>query len=398
MILELKIKNYLSFKYEVTFSFEATADKTLDDYYVVEKADGTRILKMMMVYGANASGKSNLINAFEFVSSFIHSIPEDKDEETGFVPYKFSDSISESGEFNLLFYVGEKKYRYHLILTESVVVSENLYYYPGTQPATVFKRDFNANTKTSELEFGNKIKISKQATEAVQLKTLNNTSVFAAYNQVNISIPEFELVVEWFKDQYMGSINPYTSLTSFSDSAIKNDANIKKQALQFLKEADFNITDVLFEEQVNIVPEEIKLFEHTVIQHGKENKYLLDEESISKATLFFYTLSVPYLLTIERNAFLSIDNLEVGLHEHLVEHLIREFLKKSESAQLLFTTQMATILNHRDILRKDVIWFSEIKESGASELYSLSDFNFRKELSFFNAYNLGKFGAVPELT
>ena len=93
MILELKIKNYLSFKGQVAFSFEATADKTLDDYYVVEKKDGTRILKMMMVYGANASGKSNLINAFEFVNTFIHSIPEDKDEETGFVPFKFSNSI-----------------------------------------------------------------------------------------------------------------------------------------------------------------------------------------------------------------------------------------------------------------------------------------------------------------
>src|SRR5690554_7591017 len=76
MILDLKIQNFLSFKQETTFSFEATADKTLEDYYVAVQEDGTRILKLGMVYGANASGKSNLVEAFRFVSKFVHRVPQ----------------------------------------------------------------------------------------------------------------------------------------------------------------------------------------------------------------------------------------------------------------------------------------------------------------------------------
>src|SRR5690554_7542921 len=90
MILDLKIQNFLSFKQETTFSFEATADKTLEDYYVAVQEDGTRILKLGMVYGANASGKSNLVEAFRLVSKFVHRVPpEGRNAETDFVPFSF---------------------------------------------------------------------------------------------------------------------------------------------------------------------------------------------------------------------------------------------------------------------------------------------------------------------
>ena len=103
MILEFKIKNYLSFKDEVTFSFEATADKNLEEYYVTEVVPGVRILKLGIVYGANASGKSNLISAFDFLSSFVSNIRKDKDEKTGFIPFAFGNTKDESGRLELTF-------------------------------------------------------------------------------------------------------------------------------------------------------------------------------------------------------------------------------------------------------------------------------------------------------
>ena len=78
-------------------------------------------------------------------------------------------------------------------------------------------------------------------------------------------------------------------------------------------------------------------------------------------------------------------------------HFLKEFLHKSNQAQLLFTTHNMSLLNEKDILRKDAIWFTEKQEDGATDLFSMADFNFRKELSFYNAYKLGKFGGVPEL-
>ena len=89
MILQLKIRNYLSFKEEVTFSFEATSDRALDDYYVAEPIPGVRILKMAMVYGANSSGKSNLLKAFSFLWEFFNRIPTEKERSTRFIPFMF---------------------------------------------------------------------------------------------------------------------------------------------------------------------------------------------------------------------------------------------------------------------------------------------------------------------
>ena len=424
MILELKIRNFLSFKEEVTFSFEATADKTLDGYYVVTKKDGTRILKMMMIYGANASGKSNLISAFQFLLDFVEQSPDSKSEGTSFIPFRFVNEIDKTGEFDLSFYVGEEKFRYYLSIDSEKVDKEELYFYPGTQPASVYKRWFDNEKNISLLTFGNKVKLSKQALEAIQLNTLKNASVFSAYDQVNVSIPLLDMVVKWFNEQYFSSIDPYTSLTEFSDREIKSNLKIKESALNFLKEADFNITDVIFEEKTRQIPDFIintidssplsdedkkrikeekiyiydeKYFKHKVIDDNKTFYYILEERLQSQGTLRYYGLTAPFFKAIEKNAFLPIDEIGSALHPLLVIHYVKEFLQRSIEAQLLFTTHNMSILNEKEILRKDAIWFTEKKENGSTELFSLADFNFRKELSYYNAYKIGKFGAIPEL-
>lgn len=424
MILELKIKNFLSFKNEVSFSFEATLDKTLEDYYVAEQIDGTRILKMAMVYGANASGKSNLIEAFEFLNDFTKHIPEEKEGGTSFVPFLFGETAKEPGYLELVFYVSGRKHKYQLLIDENTVLEEKLYIFPRTQPAVIFNRYFDAQKKISVLEFGSKIKISSQGVEAIQLKTLKNASVFAAYKQVNVAIPELEEVVGWLDRQYLNAINPYTDLTNFSDNAIKASEEVKKHALHFLKEADFNITDVLFEDKVRKMPEEMMkfiesapiseeeratimkekvfhieetFFKHRILSEGHENFHKLPESSQSQGTLRYYGLSAPFYHAIKNNAFLPIDEIGSALHPLLVIHFLKEFLQKSNQAQLIFTTHNMSILNEKDMLRKDAIWFTEKGEDGATELFSMADFNFRKELSFYNAYKIGKFGAIPEL-
>ena len=181
MILELKIRNFLSFKDEVTFSFEATSDNTLDEYYVAEPVPGVRILKLAMVYGANASGKSNLLHAFDFIGDFVRHIPKEFDNSTQFIPFKFDITNDMPGSFELIFYIDELKYRYQLELDRVKVLKETLFYYPGTQPAVIFDRHFDETKQVSIVSFGPKTKISEQAAEVIQLKTLKNMSVFAAF-------------------------------------------------------------------------------------------------------------------------------------------------------------------------------------------------------------------------
>ncbi|MDR3188894.1 MAG: AAA family ATPase, partial [Prevotellaceae bacterium] len=200
MILELKIKNFLSFKEEVTFSFEATKDKSFEDCQVVEVAPNTRILRLAVVYGANASGKSNLIDAFEFLSDFWFYIPESRDKSTNTVPFLLDRKTPhEPSEFSLIFYIGGTKYLYSLALNAKAVISEKLFVYPGTQPALIFDRKLN-KAGISEVAFNpQRVKLSQAAKDEITIKCLANMSVLAAYNQVNVAIPEMESVIWWIK-------------------------------------------------------------------------------------------------------------------------------------------------------------------------------------------------------
>ena len=424
MILELKIKNFLSFKDEVVFSFEATSDKYLEDYYVAEPEPGVRILKMAMIYGANASGKSNVLHAFDFVRSFVKRIPTQSEKSTEFIPFKFVDNQDLPGSFDMIFYIEGTKYKYSLVLDEEKVHSEILHYYPGTQPAIIFERTLDIKNDTSILKFGSKIKLSDQAIEAIQLKTLKNMSVFAAFTQVNISLPQLNIPLNWFRKQFMPMIDPYSSLTNYSDSYIKKDDRVKNQALDFINKADFNISAVSFKKQTTWLDDEVlklieagsmpdeqkhkllnekaihidkRLFEHKIIINNKVKYYSLPDELESKGTLRYYGLSAPFFNAISNDSFLSIDEIGTALHPLLVMHFLKEFLKKSNKAQLLFSTHNDSLLSEKDIIRKDAIWFTEKDKQGITSLYSLSDFNIRKELSYYNAYKQGKFGAIPNL-
>lgn len=424
MILELKFKNFLSFKDEVVFSFEATSDKYLEDYYVAEPEPGVRILKMAMIYGANASGKSNVLHAFDFVRSFVKRIPTQSEKSTEFIPFKFVDNQDLPGSFDMIFYIEGTKYKYSLVLDEEKVHSEILHYYPGTQPAIIFERTLDIKNDTSILKFGSKIKLSDQAIEAIQLKTLKNMSVFAAFTQVNISLPQLNIPLNWFRKQFMPMIDPYSSLTNYSDSYIKKDERVKNQALDFINKADFNISAVSFKKQTTWLDDEVlklieagsmpdeqkhkllnektihidkRLFEHKIIINNKVKYYSLPDELESKGTLRYYGLSAPFFNAISNDSFLSIDEIGTALHPLLVMSFFERILKKSNKAQLLFSTHNDSLLSEKDIIRKDAIWFTEKDKQGITSLYSLSDFNIRKELSYYNAYKQGKFGAIPNL-
>jgi AAA15 family ATPase/GTPase len=429
MILELKIKNFLSFKEEVTFSFEATKDKTFEDYQLVEVAPNTRILRLAVVYGANASGKSNLLNAFEFLRNFWFDIPEDKDEAIRVYPFLL-DKVTpqEPSGFSLIFYIEGIKYLYTLAIDNKKVISEKLYVYPGVQPALIFDRQLKGNV--SEITFNPKrVKISQAAKEEITVKCLPNMSVFAAYNQVNVAAPEMDRVIEWIKFRYMQSINPETSgLVSYAENEITKGGTTKEYLLNFLHRADYNITNINTEEVEENVPEEmlsfllskaddlpndekerlkkertIKLrktaFEHQIITNkGESEFYKLPKGLQSAGTLRTFGLSGVIRKAVERNAFLTIDEIESSLHPRLVEFIIEDFFKQKGQSQLLLTTHYDGLLEEDDLLRKDSIWFTDKKENGATELYSLADFKgVNRITSLQKAYKYGKFGATPNI-
>jgi AAA15 family ATPase/GTPase len=425
MIQEIKIQNFLSFKDEVTFSFEATTDSTLSDYYIIDSIPGVKLLKLAMVYGANASGKSNLINAVHFLRNLIFNDVDNKEEEINFHAFEFDSTRDDPGKFEMIFYVANMKHKYQVIVDKKFIYEEKLFAYTSVQPSLVFNRYYNDNLKTSVIEFGSKIKISNAAKEQISLLTLKNISVFAAFAKINLTIPEINNVFEWFNNQFLPPIFPSLDLTGYSDVLIKENAEIKKSALEFIRKADFNISDIHFitesksvgddflkmldyapiskEEKERISNEksvsiENTFYEHKIEKNGNTEFHRLSEEFESRGTLRYYGLSGPFHKAIENNAFLIIDEIGTSLHPLLVIHFIKEFLKKSKTSQLLCTTHNMSLLMEKDILRRDAIWITEKAKNGATSLYSIADFpEFRKELSFFNYYKQGKFGGIPEL-
>ena len=402
MIAEIKFKNMFSFRDETVLSFEADKSKDLESYHVVELAPDVKLLKLAVIYGANASGKSNIIKVCDFIRSFITCTPLNKAELIKIVPFLLNRTSKEqASEFSVSFYAmnGDKaiRYVYSVLLETTHIVRETLIYYLSQQPATVFERSMENNV--SSIKFGQKVKISTAAKEEITLKCLPNMSVFAAYMQVNTNIAEMETALQYLTKQMMPAIVPTSSLSRYAEEAIKKET-AKEYILRYLQEADFNISNISSKEQ------ETKkgVVNYTMYQHkvssglGGNDHYEFPELYESDGTIRTFGLASQIQNRIGSNAFLAVDEIESSLHPKLIEYMIERFLKESKQAQLLLTTHYDGLLGEEDLLRKDNIWFAEKNTDGASVLYPLTDFKGLNRISSLQkAYKFGKFGAVPNL-
>lgn len=427
MIQELKISNFLSFKEEVTFSFEATKDNTYEDYQVVEVAKDIRLLRFAVVYGANASGKSNLISAFEFLHDFWFETKKDIREQINAIPFKLDrETPKQPSFFSLKFYVEGVRYWYQLEVDERKVHSEKLYYYSSVQPTLLFERTFKNNV--SVISFNQAVvKISAVAKEEINLKCLPNISFFAARNQVNVALPKIDAALDWMRQRVLDTLYPVSPMFEFAESKILKDEILKKHLLDFVKEADFNITDIKskmekqevpqhfldFIKKSETLPEEEKEriledaytqistdFEHTVTNTRGIEKYFLPEDRESEGTRRITGVQTALYMTLQANAFLAIDEIESSLHPELIVYLLKKFLEnKNNRAQLLITTHYDPLLNLTDeLFRKDSVWFTEKRATGSTELYSLVEFNgLNRIASLQKAYRQGRFGAIPRI-
>ena len=402
MIAEIKFKNMFSFRDETVLSFEADKSKDLESYHVVELAPDVKLLKLAVIYGANASGKSNIIKVCDFIRSFITCTPLNKAELIKIVPFLLNRTSKEqASEFSVSFYAmnGDKaiRYVYSVLLETTHIVRETLIYYLSQQPATVFERSMENNV--SSIKFGQKVKISTAAKEEITLKCLPNMSVFAAYMQVNTNIAEMETALQYLTKQMMPAIVPTSSLSRYAEEAIKKET-AKEYILRYLQEADFNISNISSKEQ------ETKkgVVNYTMYQHkvssglGGNDYYEFPELYESDGTIRTFGLASQIQNSIGSNAFLAVDEIESSLHPKLIEYMIERFLKESKQAQLLLTTHYDGLLGEEDLLRKDNIWFAGKNTDGASVLYPLTDFKGLNRISSLQkAYKFGKFGAVPNL-
>jgi hypothetical protein len=343
----------------------------------VEVAPGVRLLRFAMIMGANASGKSNLLYAMEFLRRFWFERKQEVDEPTGCTPFLLDNEMAgKPSKFEIRFWTKGVKYWYVLTLDQACLHDEKLYYYKkgSAQPTLIVKRQLD-EAGHSVVSFNTAaVKISNAAQEEIQLKCLNNMSLFAARNQVNLSLPIFDDARDWMRTGILPLIEPNTQMFNYAKQRIHEDVALKQYMLDFVRQADFNITDVQSDE------EEIKL------SHG------------TKRTL---GLETTIYEAVRTGALLNVDEFDASLHPDLLEFTIQRFLQEKSESQMIISTHYDPLLaTVDDLIRKDSVWFTEKGEDGASKLYSLTDFKGLGKMSstsIRNAYRHGQFGALPNI-
>lgn len=400
MILEFSVANFLSFKNKVTFSMLANASKGLEDNYTI--INDKKVLKTAVLYGANASGKSNLFKILTIVILMLRSSNKaDINAKLPVVPFKFDEkTIKEPSEFEIKFYTNNIRYVYGFKADTNQIYEEYLYYYPKGRETKIFDR-----TNVNQYSYTQK---SKKKLKDIEKKNANNKFFLATATTWNFeeTKPAYD-----FLTSGIGTCFNIEELKNIAFEAYEKDnKKLKEFALDFLKKTDFNIEDykvskVDFPPKIlmNIpdvfktdLPENPKLF-HVLFKHKGTDNYLnLDEESLGTQMIFAL---IPFIAdTLNNKKVLIIDELDKSLHPFLV-HYIVEMFHDSEvnqnGAQLIFNTHDTNLLD-LNILRRDQICFTEKNnDNGESDLYSLSDFSVRKSENVGKGYMLGRYGAVP---
>jgi len=420
MLIEFKVGNFLSFKETVTFSMVASdidsQDCDLDYNGVFSINKELKLLKTAAIYGANASGKSNLAKAFGFMKKFVINSSKEMQvtDPIDVEVFRLSSEMEGSPSFfEITFFIDQKIYRYGFQITTEEIVKEWLYCTSKTREFNLFKRN-KKDITISKKYFGEG--------QGLEQRTKQNSLFLSVSAQFNVKLSE--QLLEWFADL---RVLPGESSSEhfYSNTTLKllESPKMKQDVIGLIKELDLSISDISIkkmspEDLPQNMPEEMKRailslpnYKYQVQTfHDKYNKkgeligqeqFDLDE-SESEGTKKVFYLSLLLLNALRNRQILVIDELDAKLHP-LITHKIVQLFNSQEynphSAQLIFMTHDTNLLNTSlfgsRLLRRDQVWFTEKNQQGATDLYSLAEYDIKEDSPFEADYIHGKYGAIP---
>ncbi len=405
MYIDLSVRNLFSFGEEQTFSFKAY-DK-IKDYekdFIVEIGK-YKLLKMLMIYGANASGKTNILKCFSLLNELILD-KRDIDHEINSKPFLLDPVFKNQPSTLIANFLVKKKdnyirYKYEINFTSEEIINEKLEYYPTIQPALVFERKKeNANERGMVLKVGSTISLSKADREVILANTLKNNTILSVFNRVNPLFEHAKNVWKWHFDRVSMFIDNNTDTLDYTINKIKEKTELAEKFRDLLRQADFNISKILVdnnkEVQITLFPSMDLKIQH-IAKKDKANIYAqFNSDQESEGTMRYLSLLAPFYVITSTSKLMLFDEIENSLHYDLQKLLLLMFLKNSSDSQLIVTTHNPLFLAW-DIMRYDVIWFAEKLETGQTELFSLIDFNNLKRENVMKKYLIGNYGAVPNI-
>ena len=415
MLIEFRVKNFRSLRDEQVLSMVASSDKSLLDTHAADTGLKAvpHLLRSAAVYGANASGKSNLIKALQYMRGVVVESAALQPGQTfdRLQPFKLdATSVSQPTEFEVTFILSGVRYQYGFAMNSQRIVSEQLLVFKAFKPQRWFERHFDAISGKDVYEFGPSLKGAKNLWEGA---TRANALFLAVAVQLNSEA--LRPVFEWFANRLV-IFNEQSPLSPhFSVQMLKIEQQ-RKAICEFLRAADISISDIEVATKQAMVHtlnfdlatgkredaageqavDEVKF--HHITGHGRAVFDLMDESSGTRNLLF---LTGPILDILNKGQTLVVDELDTSLHTLLVQAIVRLFhqsLVNTGGAQLIFTTHDTSLLDAYGLFRRDQIWFVEKHPDQSSSLYPLLDFSPRKNEALERGYLQGRYGALPLLS
>lgn len=396
MLIRFSFKNFKSFKDENCLDMEATSLK--EHEYNVAKIDNGEYLKISAIYGANASGKTNVLQAFDYMKKRILVSDDSKknspiDEENVYSFMINNDPIALEVE---ILAKNNKIYKYGFELLKDNIISEWLYEKRVNKFYSIFERENN--------------NVTMKTNKIAGLSNIDGKTLFLnIYSKIDKDNEDFTNVYYWFMNSnYLDLGNPdferiIDKRVSFK---ILTDKNYKNELLKFIKTFDAGIEDI------NTIPDSVEAVKNNngivniKVTHKGENveekalPFYLESNGIRK---MFYLFDF-FMDALKNGMVLFVDELDAKLHPLLTRYIINLFHNSDTNkgnGQLIYSTYDTVNLN-KDTFRRDEIWFAEKDKDGISKIYSLADYKIndvkvRNDATYNKDYLSGRYGAIPVL-
>lgn len=393
MILEFCVRNYLSLRNETKVSFLATSLKEslseANDTMPVSDM-GVSLVRSAVVYGANASGKTNLLKAIAFFKRFVMNSFKNSQAGESIDVDNFrlnASTVNEPTTMEATFTDGGFIYRYGFEVDSKAVQSEWLYQRVCKKRAKeveVFYREANETSVHAKSPLLQEL-VSKRMVRSNALLL----STAAQFNE-----PKAVKILQWLSNVQVLFCSEDEKLWQDAIRKFDNEA-MRKRITDFARYADLGI------ERIDKIDNRIVSTHHQYDNEGREtNDVVLSfSGNESEGTIKYVSLAYPIIQALDNGYFLVIDELDSKLHPLLIRKIIVLFNSADtnpKGAQLLFTTH-DTFLLSAGLFRRDQIWFTQKDSFGATETYSLAEYKVRSGSPYEKDYLTGKYGATPIL-
>lgn len=418
MLIEMSIANFRSLREPQTFSLVKGKGNELASTNTFEAvaANNFELLRSSVIYGPNASGKSNFLLALQTMQRIVtdSAISLQRGDLLPVTPFRLHPGFRlQPCEFEVTFIVNKVRYQYGFSATAERIHEEWLLAYPKGRAQRWFGRAWNAQANNYDWELGNNLLGEKQLWQ----KSTRHNALFLS-TAVQLNSEQLQPIFDWFKHTLrmtnVGGWSPEFTASLCEETGKQHE---KAQIVDFLRAADLNIEDIRVERKpfdMQALPADMpeplrdmiagnmkgqQLMRVQTVHQGNDGKPVLFElEDESDGTQKLFAFAGPWIDALANGYVLFIDELHDNLHPRLVQFLVQLFHNQTTNpynAQLIFTTHETSILN-QEVFRRDQIWFCEKGQQQDSTLYPLTDFSPRKGRENLElAYLSGRYGALP---